>query len=244
MSKKNEVAEVIINTAVEGKNILTDGIDVVNQLNNKKLASMVKSYYSKVTGMTKSQWEVVRKIGCMCEEDWFSSDFASWTELGAFLGMGKTETSLNRKLAQYETLVLENMGFTVSKAYELIKLDKDQLETFLAGCPDASALTQKELRAAVKEFKETLLDGKVNNVIEENANETYEESGSKLTDLDDTPNDLYVDYILPIWCVDDGGYVLDMNVTLSETDSEDLSKYLYDWFKKHSKLGLLSDRVR
>lgn len=239
MSKKNEVAEVIINTAVEGKNILTDGIDVVNQLNNKKLASMVKSYYSKVTGMTKSQWEVVRKIGCMCEEDWFSSDFASWTELGAFLGMGKTETSLNRKLAQYETLVLENMGFTVSKAYELTKLDKDQLETFLAGCPEAPHLTQKELRAAVKEFKEALLEDKDGDESVENI-----ESGSKLTDLDDTPNDLYVDYILPIWCVDDGGYVLDMNVTLSETDSEDLSKYLYDWFKKHCKLGLLSDRVR
>lgn len=242
MSKKNEVAEVIINTAVEGKNILTDGIEVANQLNNKKLASMVKSYYSKVTGMSKSQWEVVRKIGCMCEEDLFSSDFANWTELGAFLGMGKTEMSLNRKLAQYNTLWLEDMGFTVSKAYELTKLDAVQLDSFLMGMPSAAQLSQKELRAAVKEFKGALLEDK-EGAPEENE-ESNDSEGSKLTDFDDTPNDLYVDYILPIWCVDDGGYVLDMNVTISETDSEDLSKYLYDWFKKHSKLGLLSDRVR
>lgn len=243
MSKKElatqKAADVIINPAVADKSIVTDGIEVVANLNNPKLAKLVKEYYTKSNSVAKTQWDMVSKVGAMCTDDLYKSDFANWKELGAFLGVSSATMSLTRKLSKFDIVYLKELGFTVSNAFELTKISPDNFDTFMnyyEGNP--ALLTQKELRAEVKVFCDSLKRIETETDITDNIGDAETETKESLTDYDDTAKELICDYTLPMWCNENGGYVVDQPVQLTESESEKLAKLIRKFFEDNKILDL------
>ena len=193
-------------------------------LNNPKLAKLVKEYYTKSSSVVKTQWDMVSKVGAMCTDDLYKSDFANWKELGAFLGVSSTTMSLTRKLSNFDMVYLKELGFTVSNAFELTKINPDDLGTFMNQCEvNPALLTQKELRTEVKAFCNALKRIETDTAYIPSDTET-ETNTDSLTSYDDTDNLLMCDYDLPVWIDLNGGYVADTHVSINEDIVTELSK--------------------
>lgn len=226
MSKKTEImkGETILNPALLETTYKDEG--ALDKIKNKNLRADVKRYIESETKTFKGQWDMVKAIARMDARK--GDDFATLDDLAAFLEMSTSYVSRARNLGELDG-TLESLGFTVANAYEFLKLRKtpEEIAKVIKDYNLTAKSTQQEIREAVK-ARAAELKG-----IDTSKCSTPEgETDSLKNYSNDVVEELFTEYTLPIWTDNNGGFVEERTISLSESAVEDLSKVIRDWWDK------------
>lgn len=202
MSKKVQNTEVaVINTKVADKVCTDDG--AINELKNVELRKHVRTFVESGKKTQKAFWDMNKAIALIMENEEFKQDFGTDKEFARFMGISCATLSKMKRVGAITvgTAGLDQLGYTVAQAEELLPLVKDNLVNdffeSVKPCPD---MTRDEIRTLVKEYRNGLLTTEDESEMEETGEEVYAGTDS-LENYDDTDTDEYI-YTIPVMTTD------------------------------------------
>lgn len=161
------------------------------ELANKKLAKEVKNITTALQTIGKNRWKVADALRNVYDEELWKDDFSTDKELAAALGLSRpnmkklvsashyhndiVEVVKNADTGEDETIMVLD-GFTVSAVMELLGIAKSDVVSFLDEYSITKESTCKEIREAVKLYK----DG-AEEETSESDNEEFACDGEELT---------------------------------------------------------------
>lgn len=236
MSRKTEImkGETILNPSLLETTYKAEG--ALDKIKNKSLRADVKKYIDSETKTFKGQWDMVKAIARMDARK--DDDFATLDDLAGFLELSTSYVSRARNLGQLDG-TLESLGFTVSNAYEFLKLRKtpEEIAKVIDDYNLTSKSTQQEIREAVKARVAELKAIGTSKVSTSKESEEAEGGNDSLKNYsDEVEEELFTEYTLPIWTDNDGGFVDERTVSLSESAVEELSKVIRDWWERSKRV--------
>lgn len=241
MSKKElalqEQTEVVVNDALVGMTYKDAG--VLELIQNKQLKNDVKKLLDAENKTFKGQWEMVEAVTRMTTRDGeLDSDFGTLQELADFLNTSVASISKMKNLGLLPSFLLKERGFTVGNAYEFLPLKSEEEIALVINDNELDdKSSQKDIRQAVKARKQMLKAREQVLLTETESEPEVEEvyKGDILSNYsDDAKEELCVEYTLPVWTVKDGGYVMDMTLSFTESVSEELAKVISAFLEQKS----------
>ena len=138
-------------------------------LANKKLAKEVKNIATALQTIGKNKWKVADALRNVYDEELWKDDFSTDKELAAALGLSRPNMKKMVSASHYHSDIVEVVknadtgedetvnvldGFTVSAVMELLGVAKSDVAAFLDEYGITKESTCKEIREAVKLYKD------------------------------------------------------------------------------------------
>ena len=176
--EKNKIAVL---TAIRGewRNNMNEIMNAkkITGLKNTALKESLLTIRGAVLSVNASQWEVAQAVHDILVKETFKEDFETEEKFAEFIGISRSNCNKMKKAVDFRDSNEVFADWTLNKVYEVMCLPKEEAPQLLADYMIDKDDTVKEIREAVKAYKEDFAESKVVSdvtPVEESETETKE----------------------------------------------------------------------
>lgn len=171
----------------------------ITGLKNSALKESLLTIRGAVLSVNASQWEVAQAVHDILVKETFKEDFETEEKFANFIGISRSNCNKMKKAVDFRNNDKTFKGWTLNKIYEIMCLPKEEAPKVLKDYMIDKDDTVKEIREAVKAYKDDTSESKVVADIEpeeaepekeepkkEEAEPEKEEAGQKTDNENDT----------------------------------------------------------
>ena len=178
----------------------------INALTNTALKDSLGVIRNEVMSVNTSQWEIAKQVHAILTKETFKDDFNNEEEFANFIGISRSNCNKMKKAVDFRDSNEVFADWTLNKVYEIMCLPKEEAPQLLDDYMIDKDDTVKEIREAVKAYKEDTADSKVVAEVTpteetENTDKTQEETAEEETNKkenEETPASLELKEVLLI----------------------------------------------
>ena len=157
----------------------------ITGLKNSALKESLLTIRGAVLSVNASQWEVAQAVHDILVKETFKEDFETEEKFADFIGISRSNCNKMKKAVEFRDSNETFKDWTLNKIYEIMCLPKEEAPQLLVDYMIDKDDTVKEIREAVKAYKEDTSESKVVADIEpeEEAEPKTEETEPKTEDI-------------------------------------------------------------
>lgn len=133
----------------------------INALTNTALKDSLGVIRKEVLSVNTSQWEIAKQVHDILTKETFKDDFNNEEEFANFIGISRSNCNKMKKAVDFRDSNDVFADWTLNKVYEVMCLPKEEAPQLLADYMIDKDDTVKEIREAVKAYKEDFAESKV-----------------------------------------------------------------------------------
>ena len=156
----------------------------ITGLKNSALKESLLTIRGAVLSVNASQWEVAQAVHDILVKETFKEDFETEEKFADFIGISRSNCNKMKKAVEFRDSNETFKDWTLNKIYEIMCLPKEEAPQLLVDYMIDKDDTVKEIREAVKAYKEDTTGSKVVADVEpEEAEPKTEETEPKTEDI-------------------------------------------------------------
>lgn len=180
----------------------------ITGLKNSALKESLLTIRGAVLSVNTSQWEVARAVHDILVKETFKEDFETEEKFADFIGISRSNCNKMKKAVDFRNSNEMFKDWTLNKIYEIMCLPKEEAPQLLVDYMIDKDDTVKEIREAVKAYKDDKTESKVVADVEpeeseqekeepkkEESEQEKEETGQKTDNENDTKETLLHSFI-------------------------------------------------
>lgn len=160
----------------------------ITGLKNSALKESLLTIRGAVLSVNASQWEVAQAVHDILVKETSKEDFETEEEFADFIGISRSNCNKMKKAVDFRNSNETFKDWTLNKIYEIMCLPKEDAPQLLVDYMIDKDDTVKEIRDAVKAYKEDTTESKV--VADVEPEEKEEESEPKTEEKEETEKDI------------------------------------------------------
>ena len=133
----------------------------ITGLKNTALKESLLTIRSAVLSVNASQWEVAQAVHDILVKETFKEDFETEEKFANFIGISRSNCNKMKKAVDFRNNDKTFEGWTLNKIYEIMCLPKEEAPKVLKDYMIDKDDTVKEIREAVKAYKDDTSESKV-----------------------------------------------------------------------------------
>lgn len=133
----------------------------ITGLKNTALKKSLLTIRSAVLSVNASQWEVAQAVHDILVKETFKEDFETEEKFANFIGISRSNCNKMKKAVDFRNNDKTFEGWTLNKIYEIMCLPKKEAPKVLKDYMIDKDDTVKEIREAVKAYKDDTSESKV-----------------------------------------------------------------------------------
>lgn len=133
----------------------------ITGLKNSALKESLLTIRSAVLSVNASQWEVAQAVHDILVKETFKEDFETEEKFADFIGILRSNCNKMKKAVDFRNSDKTFEGWTLNKIYEIMCLPKEEAPKVLKDYMIDKDDTVKEIREAVKAYKDDTAESKV-----------------------------------------------------------------------------------
>ena len=133
----------------------------ITGLKNSALKESLLTIRSAVLSVNASQWEVAQAVHDIIVKETFKEDFETEEKFADFIGISRSNCNKMKKAVDFRDSNEMFKEWTLNKIYEIMCLPKEEAPQLLVDYMIDKDDTVKEIREAVKAYKEDTTESKV-----------------------------------------------------------------------------------
>ena len=133
----------------------------ITGLKNSALKESLLTIRGAVLSVNSSQWEVAQAVHDILVKETFKEDFKTEEKFADFIGISRSNCNKMKKAVDFRNSDKTFKGWTLNKIYEIMCLPKEEAPKVLKDYLIDKDDTVKEIREAVKAYKEDTTESKV-----------------------------------------------------------------------------------
>ena len=133
----------------------------ITGLKNSALKESLLTIRGAVLSVNASQWEVAQAVHDILVKETFKEDFESEEKFADFIGISRSNCNKMKKAVEFRNSNETFKDWTLNKIYEIMCLPKEEAPQLLVDYMIDKDDTVKEIREAVKAYKEDTTESKV-----------------------------------------------------------------------------------
>ena len=164
----------------------------ITGLKNSALKESLLTIRGAVLSVNASQWEVAQAVHDILVKETFKEDFETEEKFADFIGISRSNCNKMKKAVDFRNSNETFKDWTLNKIYEIMCLPKEEAPQLLVDYMIDKDDTVKEIRDAVKAYKEDTTESKVVADVEpeEGLEPKTEESEPKTEEKEETEKDI------------------------------------------------------
>ena len=175
----------------------------INALTNTALKDSLGVIRKEVLSVNTSQWEIAKQVHAILTKETFKDDFDNEEQFANFIGISRSNCNKMKKAVDFRNSNKTFEGWTLNKIYEIMCLPKEEAPQLLVDYMIDKDDTVKEIREAVKAYKDDTAESKVvaevepseENELEQEKGEEKEETEKDIPMKNDTKESLLHCYV-------------------------------------------------
>ena len=144
----------------------------ITGLKNSALKESLLTIRGAVLSVNASQWEVAQAVHDILVKETFKEDFETEEKFADFIGISRSNCNKMKKAVEFRDSNETFKDWTLNKIYEIMCLPKEEAPQLLVDYMIDKDDTVKEIREAVKAYKEDTTESKVVADVEPETEET------------------------------------------------------------------------
>lgn len=136
-------------------------ITKITGLKNNALKESLLAIRGAVLSVNASQWEVAQAVHDILVKETFKEDFETEEKFADFIGISRSNCNKMKKAVDFRNSNETFKDWTLNKIYEIMCLPKEEAPQLLADYMIDKDDTVKEIREAVKAYKDDTAESKV-----------------------------------------------------------------------------------
>ena len=157
----------------------------ITGLKSSALKESLLTIRSAVLSVNASQWEVAQAVHDILVKETFKEDFETEEKFADFIGISRSNCNKMKKAVEFRDSNEMFKDWTLNKIYEIMCLPKEEAPQLLVDYMIDKDDTVKEIREAVKAYKEDTTESKVVADVE-----PEEEADPKTEENEETEKDI------------------------------------------------------
>ena len=133
----------------------------ITGLKNSALKESLLTIRGAVLSVNASQWEVAQAVHDILVKETFKEDFETEEKFADFIGISRSNCNKMKKAVDFHNSNETFKDWTLNKIYEIMCLPKEEAPQLLVDYMIDKDDTVKEIREAVKAYKEDTTESKV-----------------------------------------------------------------------------------
>ena len=133
----------------------------ITGLKNSALKESLLTIRGAVLSVNASQWEVAQAVHDILVKETFKEDFETEEKFADFIGISRSNCNKMKKAVEFRDSNETFKDWTLNKIYEIMCLPKEEAPQLLVDYMIDKDDTVKEIRDAVKAYKEDTTESKV-----------------------------------------------------------------------------------
>lgn len=133
----------------------------ITGLKNTALKESLLTIRGAVLSVNASQWEVAQAVHDILVKETFKEDFETEEKFAEFIGISRSNCNKMKKAVDFRNSNETFKDWTLNKIYEIMCLPKEDAPQLLVDYMIDKDDTVKEIREAVKAYKEDTVESKV-----------------------------------------------------------------------------------
>ena len=133
----------------------------ITGLKNSALKESLLTIRGAVLSVNASQWEVAQAVHDILVKETFKEDFETEEKFADFIGISRSNCNKMKKAVDFRNSNETFKDWTLNKIYEIMCLSKEEAPQLLVDYMIDKDDTVKEIREAVKAYKEDTTESKV-----------------------------------------------------------------------------------
>ena len=133
----------------------------INALTNTALKDSLGVIQNEVLSVNASQWVIAKQVHDILTKETFRDDFNNEEEFANFIGISRSNCNKMKKAVDFRDSNEVFAGWSLNKVYEIMCLPKEEAPKLLKDYMIDKDDTVKEIREAVKAYKEDTAESKV-----------------------------------------------------------------------------------
>lgn len=133
----------------------------INALTNTALKDSLGVIQNEVLSVNASQWVIAKQVHDILTKETFKDDFNNEEEFANFIGISRSNCNKMKKAIDFRDSNEVFDGWSLNKVYEIMCLPKEEAPQLLTDYMIDKNDTVKEIREAVKAYKEDTAESKV-----------------------------------------------------------------------------------
>ena len=133
----------------------------ITGLKNSALKESLLTIRGAVLSVNASQWEVAQAVHDILVKETFKEDFETEEKFADFIGISRSNCNKMKKAVEFRDSNETFKDWTLNKIYEIMCLPKEEAPQLLVDYMIDKDDTVKEIREAVKAYKEDKTESKV-----------------------------------------------------------------------------------
>lgn len=154
----------------------------ITGLKNKALKESLLTIRGAVLSVNASQWEVAQAVHDILVKETFKEDFETEEKFADFIGISRSNCNKMKKAVDFRNSDKTFKGWTLNKIYEIMCLPKEEAPKILKDYMIDKDDTVKEIREAVKAYKDDTSESKVVADVEPEKEEPKKEEAEPKTE--------------------------------------------------------------
>lgn len=156
----------------------------ITGLKNSALKESLLTIRGGVLSVNASQWEVAQAVHDILVKETFKEDFETEEKFADFIGISRSNCNKMKKAVDFRNSNEMFKDWTLNKIYEIMCLPKEEAPQLLVDYMIDKDDTVKEIREAVKAYKEDTTESKVVADVEPEESEPKTEEAEPKTEED------------------------------------------------------------
>ena len=138
----------------------------INTLTNTALKDSLGVIRNEVLSVNTSQWVIAKQVHDILTKETFKDDFNNEEEFANFIGISRSNCNKMKKAVDFRDSNEVFADWTLNKVYEVMCLPKEEAPQLLTDYMIDKDDTVKEIREAVKAYKDDTTESKVVSEVE------------------------------------------------------------------------------
>lgn len=207
----------------------------ITGLKNTALKESLLTIRSAVLSVNASQWEVAQAVHDILVKETFKEDFKTEEKFADFIGISRSNCNKMKKAVDFRNSDKTLEGWTLNKIYEIMCLPKEEAPKVLKDYMIDKDDTMKEIREAVKAYKDDTSESKVvadvepEEEAEPKTEEKEEESEPKTEETEETTKEVLLHSFIATLTVEETVKVLSYIKKQHIGDTEAVEEVLKLW---------------
>lgn len=139
----------------------TMNVQKITGLKNSALKESLLTIRGAVLSVNNSQWEVAQAVHDILVKETFKEDFETEDKFANFIGISRSNCNKMKKAVDFRNNDKTFEGWTLNKIYEIMCIPKEEAPKALKDYMIDKDDTVKEIREAVKAYKDDTTESKV-----------------------------------------------------------------------------------
>ena len=162
----------------------------ITGLKNSALKESLLTIRGAVLSVNASQWEVAQAVHDILVKENFKEDFETEEKFADFIGISRSNCNKMKKAVDFRNSNETFKDWTLNKIYEIMCVPEEEAPKLLVDYMIDKDDTVKEIREAVKAYKEDTSESKVVADVEPEEAEPEEETEPKTEENEETEKDI------------------------------------------------------